>query len=134
MRVALRLTTVVLLVLSLGLHWALLQTVAWTGMVIAYSRDGSVRQAVARTFDGEHPCPLCKVIQQGREEERQQQQDAPLKSAKPLLMAVVWQAPEFDFRCPAVPVRPPARSLSPRVEPPPKPHPRSALLAASAVA
>jgi len=29
--------TVAVLVLSLGLHWALLQTVAWTGMILAYS-------------------------------------------------------------------------------------------------
>jgi hypothetical protein len=42
-----------------------LQTVAWTGMLIRYSSEGGVRQGLAQTFDGEHPCPLCKAIAQG---------------------------------------------------------------------
>lgn len=126
MRVALRSTTVVLLVLSLGLHWALLQTVAWTGMLIAYSQDGTVREAVTKTFDGNHPCPLCRAIQQGREEERQQE-DRPVKLPTPVMLALVWQPLEFDFRHPreAMPTCDAIGAL--RREPPPKPHPRPSL-------
>jgi hypothetical protein len=47
---------------------AILQMVAWTGMVWNYSKDQSVVQAVADTFSGERPCELCMSIQEMREE------------------------------------------------------------------
>jgi hypothetical protein len=74
MRAIFRVATVLMLVLSLGLHWALLQTAAWTGMIIAYSQDAPLLTAVAQTFDGNHPCPMCKAIKQGRAEERKRDQ------------------------------------------------------------
>jgi hypothetical protein len=55
---------------SIGLHWAFLQVVAWTGMVISYSQDGTVTEAVVKTFDGKHPCCLCKQIDAGKKSER----------------------------------------------------------------
>ena len=73
-RSAVRFATVLVLVLTLGLHWALLQTLAWTGMIIAYSQENPFRDAVRMTFDGEHPCAMCKTIKQGRSEERKQDQ------------------------------------------------------------
>jgi hypothetical protein len=85
-----------MLVLTLGLHWALLQTFAWTGMLITYARDASFKEAVAKTFDGQHPCALCKVIKKGRAEEKNQEQ----KQVKPeikLDLALVWQPAGFNF-------------------------------------
>ena len=82
MRAGLKWLSVLLLVLSLGLHWAVLQTVAWAGMIVAYSRDSTVQQAVSKTFDGQHPCPLCKAIEQGREQEKQQDQKPSKSSGK----------------------------------------------------
>ncbi len=55
--------------LASGGHWLLLQSVAWGGMLISYSTSTSLSEAINRTFDGEHPCKLCKVIQAGREKE-----------------------------------------------------------------
>jgi len=55
---------------SIGLHWAFLQVVAWTGMVISYSQDRPVTEAVSDTFDGHHPCKLCKQIAKGKRSER----------------------------------------------------------------
>ena len=55
---------------SIGLHWAFLQAVAWAGMVISYSQDGPVTEAVVKTFDGKHPCGLCKQIAQGKKSEK----------------------------------------------------------------
>jgi hypothetical protein len=46
----------------LGGHWAILQTAAWVGMVIEYSANDGVQVALSKTFDGEHPCELCKSI------------------------------------------------------------------------
>ncbi len=57
------------LVFSTGLHWAALQTVAWTTMLAANLGNESFSEAVAQTFDGEHPCPLCKVIAVGKKSE-----------------------------------------------------------------
>jgi len=50
------------LFLSAGGHLALLQGVAWATMIRDYARTGSVTAAVEKTFDGKHPCPLCKKI------------------------------------------------------------------------
>lgn len=53
---------IVLLVLTTSLHWAALQTVAWTTMLASNLCDDSFSQAVSKTFDGLHPCCLCKAI------------------------------------------------------------------------
>ena len=57
------------LVVSLGAPWALLQSVAWVGMLVRYSQETTFRQAVAMTFDGKHPCKLCRLVQQGSSED-----------------------------------------------------------------
>jgi hypothetical protein len=50
------------LVATLSAHWALLQTVAWTTMLASNLQSGSLHEAMAKTFDGEHPCCLCNAI------------------------------------------------------------------------
>jgi len=52
-----------------GGHWAVLQTVAWAGMVVEYSQKAGLHQGVAETFDGEHPCPMCRHIAKSRTQE-----------------------------------------------------------------
>jgi hypothetical protein len=54
----------------LGAHWALLQTVAWTTMLADHLCTQSVTEAVSQTFDGNHPCSLCKAIAAGKKSER----------------------------------------------------------------
>ena len=68
-----RLVVVGAICLSLGMHWALLQGIAWTGMLISYARDGAVMEAVQKTFDGQHGCALCHKVKQGRESSGKQQ-------------------------------------------------------------
>jgi hypothetical protein len=53
-----------------GGHWIVLQSVAWAGMLASYSRTAPMTVAVAETFDGAHPCPLCKAVTAGRKSER----------------------------------------------------------------
>jgi hypothetical protein len=55
---------------SIGLHWGFFQSVAWVGMVVSYSQDGPFKEALVKTFDGKHPCPLCKGIARGKQAER----------------------------------------------------------------
>lgn len=54
-----------------GGHWMVLQSLAWTRMLVSYSHDGQLIEAVAKTFDGQHPCSLCKTIEQGKSSEKQ---------------------------------------------------------------
>ena len=58
------------LVVTTGAHWVALQTVAWTTMLAANWSEGSFSEAVATTFDGRHPCPLCKAIVAGKKSEQ----------------------------------------------------------------
>jgi len=113
------------LVLSLGLHWAVLQTVAWTGMIVSYSRGASLREAVSKTFDGQHPCCLCKAIQKGRADEQKQGQGQ-VKPGSKLELGLLWQAPVFDFACPSEPVPAHDAHAPARRDAPPKPRPRAA--------
>lgn len=71
---------VLLLCLSLGMHWALLQGIAWTGMFIEFASEGSVIEAVEKTFDGQHGCALCHKVKEGR----QASQDAPQQTGHSL--------------------------------------------------
>jgi len=64
-----RILIVLALAGSIGLHWSFLQVVAWTGMLITYSHDRPVTEAVSDTFDGQHPCKLCKQIAKGKRTE-----------------------------------------------------------------
>lgn len=62
-----RLVVVGAICLSLGMHWALLQGIAWTGMLISFASKGTVIEAVQKTFDGQHGCALCHKVKEGRE-------------------------------------------------------------------
>ena len=65
-----KILVVIALVAALGAHWALLQTVAWTTMLANNLQCGSFCDAVAKTFDGKHPCCLCRAIEAGEKSEK----------------------------------------------------------------
>src|ERR1051325_9194225 len=53
-----------------GGHWMVLQSLAWTRMLVSYSQRGQFAEAVTKTFDGRHPCALCKKIERGKSNEQ----------------------------------------------------------------
>lgn len=61
-----------LLIFSIGGHWAFLQSVAWVTMVVDYWKDAPISVAVQKTFDGKHPCKLCKLVNRGKQSEQKQ--------------------------------------------------------------
>jgi len=65
-----RLAIVAALACSIGLHWGFLQSMAWVWMVVSYTQNGSVGEAFVKTFDGKHPCVLCKAIAAGKKSEQ----------------------------------------------------------------
>ena len=119
----LRIAAVLMLVLPLGLHWAVLQTVAWTGMIVTYSLDASLAEAVGKTFDGEHPCKFCKAIKQGRAEDKKQEQEQ-VKPGSKLDPGLIWQPVTFNFTCGRERIPIADAQASSRAEQPPKPRPR----------
>ncbi len=61
-----------MLAVVLGAHWLVLQSVAWVGMIVSYSQDAPLIEAISMTFDGEHPCKLCKVVEEGKQSTEKQ--------------------------------------------------------------
>lgn len=85
------------LVLTTGAHWAALQTVAWTTMLANNLRSDSFSEAISKTFDGEHPCCMCKAIAAAKQAEKKSAAVAPTLKMEfpPLTGKLVLFAPEF---------------------------------------
>lgn len=104
----------------LGRHWLALQSVAWIGMLASYSRGETLVVAIEKTFDGEHPCGLCKVVKSGRQNEQNQQVVKVIVKMDAVLAVVakvtVPQASEWKYFVNAPLIA--ARRLSPPTPPP----------------
>lgn len=70
---------VVALICAIGGHWFVLQSVAWANMLAANVSSGTVGEAIVKTFDGKHPCCLCKQIAQSRQSEKKAEWQSDLK-------------------------------------------------------
>ena len=118
-----KLVLAVALSLSIGLHWTLLQAVAWTGMVVNYSQTAPLTVALAKTFDGKHPCQLCRLVDEGQKSEKKQDTLKPVIKLEVFLGAnqVMLFPPRFDS--PPAPLSDP---LIVRCQTPPTPPPKVA--------
>jgi hypothetical protein len=115
---------VIMLATTLGMHWALLQTLAWTTMLADNLNSVPFQEAVTKTFDGKHPCPLCKAVAAGKNSEHKKEFSFDsFKPEFPLFAEVI------------VPVAPSEYQLCPRenfsapflTQQPPTPPPRGCL-------
>lgn len=113
---------VLALVLTTGTHWIALQTVAWTTMLAANLTTSSFTEALSDTFDGEHPCCLCKAIKAGKKAEKNSEAMAPaLKMEFPLATEKIRLFAPSAFR-----LLPPENVFAePLSHQPPLPPPRS---------
>ena len=68
-----RAVAMIALCLACGLQWFFLQSIAWSAMVVANTRQHSFCEAVKNTFDGSHPCDLCKRLNKASDAEKKQQ-------------------------------------------------------------
>lgn len=64
-----RILIVCLLGWSLGFQWFSLQSVAWASMLVERTVQSDWQEAFRTTFDGQHPCQLCRVVQSAQAEE-----------------------------------------------------------------
>jgi hypothetical protein len=117
-----KLAIVAALACSIGLHWGVLQSIAWVGMLAENLRNTALVQAVQRTFDGKHPCVLCQAISKGKKSEKKAELTAQIKKLELFNAAAgVLLVPVARFRRLA-----PASSLTRSLTYPPLlPPPRS---------
>lgn len=78
-----------------GGHWAVLQTIAWADMLANNLKTESVGAAFTKTFDGAHPCKMCKQISAGKTAEKKS--ELPLQIKK---LEFVSERPAFVFAAP----------------------------------
>ena len=69
-----------LLALTVGGQWFILQSAAWAGMIVSYSKSATLTEAIGKTFDGQHPCPLCKFVARSQGHEKKQEMQQPPKA------------------------------------------------------
>lgn len=119
-----QLLMVVALLGAMGSHWLVLQSIAWTTMLADNLRVTSLPVALSRTFDGKHPCPLCRQIAAGKRAEGTTSFPLELKrfeflpnSPRPVL------PPAVTCRL----LTPSTRSFKSFTSPPPTPPPRITL-------
>ena len=109
------------LVCVIGGPWAMLQSFAWLGMAVTYAQDASLKEAFVKTFDGKHPCGICKAVQEGKRSERKQNSlKLDTKIDLWLVRAAAWVSPTL----PSFNVRRTPVSCVQRVDSPPTPPPR----------
>jgi hypothetical protein len=108
-----------------GGQWAVLQSVAWAGMLRDYSRGAGFGAAVEKTFSGKYPCAMCCKI---ADAQKKQEQSAPMlkvdKKAEVILVtrvvALVPPSPLWEL------VPRSLRTPPPVLFAPPRPVPRAA--------
>jgi hypothetical protein len=111
------------LIIAVGGHWAMLQSVAWVGMALNYAQTDSLEVALKKTFDGQHPCKLCLAVKEGKQQE-QKQTFLKIESKLDFLCFA-----RFSFVHPPLPyvmLSPPAEPALTRPHSPPTPPPRRA--------
>ena len=113
---------VVVLSLSLGLHWVALQSAAWVGMVISFSQTTTLGEAINKTLAGAHPCKLCKLVEAGKQQQGNQELTKPalkLEGSLTISSGGIFP-PAHQGPAPGPDVEAPRRA-----DPPPFPRPRS---------
>jgi hypothetical protein len=107
-----------------GTHWFALQSIAWTTMLAENLQTSSWHSAFERTFDGKHPCCLCKQIAAGKQSEKKS--DAQLEAKK---LDYSYTSFEFVFSPPSAfyEVRDLQGAVASQTRAPSVPPPRSLL-------
>lgn len=110
------------LFVSIGGHFALVQTFAWGNMFIKYSHGSSAGEAAVKTFNGENPCHLCTLVKESKKEEEKEPLlktavkmevalPVPVRLKEPVGRTIVLSVPPYAGLmtdvCLGVPLQPP---------------------------
>jgi hypothetical protein len=85
LRRAARLSVLASFLISIGMHTAVLQAVAWAKMTVDFARRDTISVSLEKTFDGRHPCPICVSLKKNA--------DSPSLAAAPAHSPLVFAAP-----------------------------------------
>jgi len=89
-------------------------------MLVANARHVPLSQAVAKTFDGAHPCELCHVVEAGKKSEKKSEV-LPTVAKMDLICAtrtLTWLPPWISYEYPRLNFAILERHQSPPVPPP----------------
>lgn len=69
-------------------------------MIVTYSQEAPLREAVEKTFDGRHPCSLCQQIADGKQSEKKAEYKSEVKKLEfPFVpFAFIFRAPSFFWQ------------------------------------
>jgi hypothetical protein len=92
-------------------------------MAVGYSQEAPITVALVKTFDGNHPCGLCKFVDEGRKAEKNDHANIVIEKLDLFLTdtPVLLNPPR-----PAHMLPPRAVPITSRTDSPPSPPPRSA--------
>jgi hypothetical protein len=115
-----RLLVVVTLCLTVGLHWTVLQSVAWVTMAIKFSQTAPLAEALVKTFDGKNPCQICHLVAEGKKADRQQEAQTPTVKLELFLVScpVALYPPVSQTPAESRAVLPSSRDHAPSLPPP----------------
>ncbi len=68
----------------IGGPYAVIQVYAWATMLVNYSQETTISEAVVDTFSGEKPCPLCEKIEAAKSSAPEKETPAPAPTPKKL--------------------------------------------------
>lgn len=68
-----------LIAFCIGAQWPVLQSVAWLNMIVSYTKESGLSEGISKTFDGKHPCKLCKFVSEGKSAEKKKSQGQSVK-------------------------------------------------------
>ena len=105
---------------AMGMHWTVLQSIAWTRMLADNLGSGSLTEAVQKTFDGRHPCCLCKAVAAGKKSEQKKEFTAQLQRLEfpPAKENLVLVAPSRSQRVPEADTFAESLTQEPLIPPP----------------
>ncbi len=76
MRKSIRIIAAILCCLHLGGgNYGVLQAMAWTRMLVDYSMQDGLVEGTVKTFDGQHPCEMCKNIATAKQKDSEKPKD-----------------------------------------------------------
>ena len=81
---------IVMLLVTTGGHWALLQSFAWGTMLADHLQSQSLTESMEQTFDGQHPCKLCCAIRAAKKAEKRAEFPGAAKKVEFPPLAARW--------------------------------------------
>jgi hypothetical protein len=77
----------------IGGPYAVVQLYAWANMLVTYSQETTISEAVVDTFSGEKPCHLCEKISEAKSSEPENEEPKTIQLSQKLFQDLI--APSF---------------------------------------